>query len=150
MPAERHSAVGNLAVAFFCATLFGFAVGAAWMVPSMMFGRPLPVLALPLGWMLGVAVRRWLGVAGAPGALLAAWATALACTYTACLVAAARIASVMGIGFGDAISEAGAGMLLSLARLAQGPADLLAYGAGILLGAAAAAVRRGPPPLQNS
>ncbi|QWT18456.1 hypothetical protein KPL74_11955 [Bacillus sp. NP157] len=117
------------------AVLFGFAAGALWMVPSMMFSRPLPALALPVGWLLGSVVRRWLRFEGPVGAVLAAFCTLLAAVYVCCLVAAATISGMMGVGFGQAIADAGPGMLLSLARLAQGPADLGLYIAGALLAA---------------
>lgn len=89
-----------------CATTFGFAVGAVWMVPQMMFGRALPALVLPAGWVLGVVVRRWLRFQGLAGGLLAAGATLLAAAYTACLVAAATIAGMMGMGLADTLSDA--------------------------------------------
>lgn len=117
------------------AVLFGFAAGATWMVPSMMFGRGLPALALPVGWALGVVVRRWLKCDGWPGAVLAAGATLLASLYVCCLVVAATIAGMMGVGFAQAISDAGPAMLISMARLAQGPADIGLYIAGSLLAA---------------
>jgi len=95
MPAERIHLSGFL-FGLLCAVMFGFAVGAVWMVPSMMFGRALPALVLPAGWILGVVVRRWLRFRGATGALLAAVATLIAAAYTACLVAAASISGMMG------------------------------------------------------
>jgi hypothetical protein len=125
----------NLVSGLLGAVLFGFAAGATWMVPSMMFGRALPALALPVGWALGYVVRRWLRFEGVPGALLAAGATLLASAYVGCLVAAATIAGMMGVGFAQAISDAGPAMLVSLARLAQGPADLALYLAGAILAA---------------
>ncbi|MDR6934829.1 hypothetical protein [Luteibacter sp. 3190] len=134
MPSER-SGPATLLFGVLCAATFGFAVGAVWMVPQMMFGRALPALVLPAGWVLGVVVRRWLRFQGLTGALLAAGATLLAAAYTACLVAAATIAGMMGMGLGDTISDAGPGMLLALARLAQGPGDYALAGAGALLAA---------------
>ncbi|MGN6093991.1 MAG: hypothetical protein ACTHOL_16705 [Luteibacter jiangsuensis] len=118
-----------------CAAMFGFAVGAVWMLPSMMFGRALPALVLPAGWVLGIVTRRWLGFRGMAGALLAAGATLLAAAYTACLVAAATIAGMMGIGLAQAMSDAGPAMLVALARLAQGPGDILLAFAGAALAA---------------
>ena len=132
MPAERFRLRGYL-FGLLCAVMFGFAAGAVWMVPSMMFGRALPALVLPAGWLLGVVTRRWLRFDGLAGGALAAIATLLAAFYTACLVAAANIAGMMGIGFGEAISDAGPAMLADLARLAQTPSDLLLYIAGALL-----------------
>jgi len=115
--------------------MFGFAVGAVWMVPSMMFGRALPALVLPVGWVLGVVVRRWLRFQGIAGAVLAAGATLLAAAYTACLVAAASISGMMGVGLAQAMSDAGPAMLIELARLAQGPGDVALALAGAALAA---------------
>lgn len=134
MPSERQGAAGFL-FGVLCAAMFGLAAGAVWMLPSMMFGRALPALVLPVGWALGAVVRRWLHVRGLAGALLAAGATLLAAVYTACLVAAATISGMMGIGFGQAIADAGPGMLLALGRLAQGPGQVALYLAGALLAA---------------
>ncbi|HVI55334.1 MAG TPA: hypothetical protein VM621_09810 [Luteibacter sp.] len=133
MPAERLRRLAGLLFGAFCAVAFGFAAGAVWMVPSMMFGRALPALVLPVGWVLGIVVRRWLRIERGLGSVLAAVATLVAAAYTACLVAAATISGMMGIGFGQTIHDAGASMLLELARLAQGPWDLVLYLAGALL-----------------
>lgn len=134
MPAERIHLPGFL-FGLLCAVMFGFAVGAVWMVPSMMFGRALPALVLPAGWILGVVVRRWLRFRGAAGALLAAVATLIAAAYTACLVAAASISGMMGVGLAQAMSDAGPAMLIELARLAQGPGDIVLALAGAVLAA---------------
>jgi vitamin B12 transport system permease protein len=137
MQAERPGIAGFL-FGVLCAAMFGLAAGAIWMLPAMMFGRALPALALPVGWALGVVVRRWLRFSGAAGALLAAGATLLAALYTTCLVAAATISGMMGIGFGQAIVDAGPGMLLALGRLAQGPGQLACYLVGAVLAALSA------------
>ena len=81
-----------------------------------------------------------------PGAALAAVATLIAAVYTACLVAAATISGMMGIGFGQTIHDAGASMLLELAGLAQGPWNFTLYLAGAMLAALVAwpIGRRGP------
>jgi len=134
MPAERFRLSGFL-FGLLCAVMFGFAAGAVWMVPSMMFGRALPALVLPVGWLLGIVTRRWLRFDGLVGALVAALSTLLACYYTACLFAAVSIAGMMGIGFSQAISDAGPAMLSDLARLAQTGGTLLLYLAGAVLGA---------------
>jgi hypothetical protein len=135
MAASPFRRLANLVPGLLGAVMFGFAAGAVWMVPSMMFGRALPALALPVGWGLGFVVRRWLRFDGVPGALLAVAATLLAAVYVSCLVAAATIAGMMGVGFAQAIGDAGPAMLLALARLAQGPADIGLYVAGALLAA---------------
>ncbi|QDE38740.1 hypothetical protein FIV34_05760 [Luteibacter pinisoli] len=135
MAASPLRRLTNLFIGLLGALLFGFAAGATWMVPSMMFGRALPALALPVGWGLGYVVRRWLRFEGVPGALLAAGATLLASVYVGCLVAAATIAGMMGVGFAQSLADAGPAMLLSLAHLALGPADLALYLAGAVLAA---------------
>jgi vitamin B12 transport system permease protein len=137
MPAERFSLSGFL-FGMLCAAMFGLAAGAVWMLPSMMFGRALPALVLPMGWLLGIVVRRWLRFQGPSGAILAAGATLLAAGYTASLVVAATISGMMGIGFGQAIVDAGPGMLIELARLAQAPSDIVLNLAGAVLAALAA------------
>lgn len=134
MPAERFRLPGFLFGAL-CALMFGFAVGAVWMVPSMMFSRALPALVLPAGWVLGVVVRRWLRFQGVAGAVLAAGATLVAAAYTACLVAAATISGMMGVGLAQAMSDAGPVMLIELARLAQSPGDVVLALAGAFLSA---------------
>jgi len=68
-------------------------------------------------------------------AALAAGATVLAAIYVDALTAAARIAGSMGIGLLDALRGAGLSMLLSLARLAVRPADIVFTLAGALLAA---------------
>jgi len=134
MPAERFRLPGFL-FGVICAAMFGLAVGAVWMVPSMMFGRALPALVLPAGWILGIVVRRWLRFRGVAGAVLAAGATLVAAVYTACLVAAATISGMMGVGLAQAMSDAGPAMLIDLARLALGPSDIVLALAGAVLAA---------------
>ncbi|GAA0910201.1 hypothetical protein KR767_01790 [Luteibacter anthropi] len=135
MAADSLRRLASLLFGAVCAIMFGFAAGALWMVPAMMFGRALPALALPAGWLLGLVVRRWLSMEGAVGASLAALATLVAATYTSCLVAAATISGMMNVSFAQAISDAGPGMLLALARLALDPSDLGLFIAGALLAA---------------
>lgn len=138
MAAEPIRHLPNLLFGLLGACLFGFAAGAVWMVPTMMFGRALPALALPLGWLLGLVVRRWLRFSGITGAALAALSALLAALYVSCLVQAAVIAGLMGMGFGQAIVDAGPGMLLELARLSLGGGEYALYLAGAVLAAVAA------------
>ncbi|TCV91280.1 vitamin B12 transport system permease protein [Luteibacter rhizovicinus] len=138
MPSDRLRALPGQLFTALCAAMFGLAAGALWTLPSMFYGRALPLLALPVGWILGVIVRRWLKAQGGYGALLAAAATLLASLYTTCLVAAAMIAGLMGVGFADALRDAGPKMLLELARLSIGPRELAFHLAGAALAALAA------------
>ncbi len=132
---ERLRRLFNLLSGLLCAVLFGFAAGAFWVLPTLFTARPLPALALPVGWLLGVTVRRWLRFDRWTGALLAALATALAATYAACLTAGAMLSATMGVSFAQALVTAGTDMLLVLARFAQGPAELVFYAAGTVLAA---------------
>jgi hypothetical protein len=121
-----------------CAVMFGLAAGAMWMVPTMYIGRPLPWLALPIGWLLGLGVRKWLRGPGAASACMAAFASLIAATYTKCLVVAANIAAMMGVGFVDSLREAGPDMLLALARMTLSAYEAAIYLLAAILAAAAA------------
>ncbi|MEI7035995.1 hypothetical protein [Fulvimonas yonginensis] len=121
--------------AAFSTAMLGLAAGAVWMLPTMALQRPLPALALPAGWLLGLAVRAWIRSPGRLAAALAAGATVLAGVYVAMLTAAVRVAGTLGIGLLDAMREAGPMMLLALARLALRPADIGFAFAGALLAA---------------
>jgi hypothetical protein len=128
-----------LLFAAFSAAMLGFAAGAVWMLPTMFLQRPLPWLAIPVGALLGWAVRYWVRPAGRVAALLAAAASALAGIYVSMLTAAVRIAGSMGLGLTDAMREAGAGMLLQLARMALSGTELAWFAAGAVVAAWAAA-----------
>ena len=125
----------SLTFAAFSAAMLGLAAGAMWMLPTMALRRPLPVLALLVGWLLALAIRAWVRRAGRVAAALAAGATMLAAVYVDVLTAAARIAGSMGIGLLDSLREAGLAMLLGLARLALQPVDVVFALAGALLAA---------------
>ena len=119
------------AFALISAVMLGLAAGAAWMVPTLYLQRPLPWLALPIGWLLGKAIRNWVRPAGVGCALLAALAALLAALYVNLLTAAARIAGLMGLGLVDSLRTAGLGLLLQLAELGSGPADDIWYAIGM-------------------
>lgn len=121
--------------ALFSAAMLGLAAGAVWMLPTMQLQRPLAWLALPIGWLLGLAVRAWIRPAGALAALAAALATLLAAAYVTFLTAAARVAGLMGMGLLQAMRESGGGMLLQLARLSLSPVQLVWFVTGAALAA---------------
>ncbi|WP_266169309.1 hypothetical protein [Dyella subtropica] len=120
------------------ALMLGMAAGAVWMLPTLYMQRTLPWLALPIGWLLGRAMRGWVRPDPRGAAVLAALATATASIYVGMLTAAARIAGSMGLGLVDALRTAGASLLLALTRLAATPSDLAWYAAGMALAAYAA------------
>jgi hypothetical protein len=124
--------------------MLGLAAGAVWMVPTLYLQRPLPWLALPVGWLLGKAVRNWVRPAGRDAALLAALATFTAAIYVNLLTAAARIAGLMGMGLIDAMRTAGFRLLLELATLGQAATDNVWFVIGIVV-AALTALRAARP-----
>ncbi|MFC4764230.1 hypothetical protein [Dyella koreensis] len=124
--------------ALISATMLGMAAGAVWMLPTLYMQRALPWLALPIGWVLGRAIRGWVRSEPRSAAALAALATAIASLYVGMLTAAARIAGSMGLGLVDAIRTAGTGLLVSLTRLATTDGDLAWYVLGVALAAYAA------------
>ncbi|MEX1828605.1 hypothetical protein [Luteibacter sp. CQ10] len=132
---ERLRRLLNLLFGLLSSAMFGLAAGAFWVLPTLFTGRSIPALALPIGWLLGITVRRWLRYDGWTGAALAALATLVAAIYAACLTVGAMLSGAMSIGFAQALVDAGTDMLLELARLAQGPSDIALYIAGALLAA---------------
>ncbi|HEY2624820.1 hypothetical protein [Dyella sp. Tek66A03] len=135
--------------ALISAVMLGLAAGAVWMVPTLYLQRPLPWLALPVGWLLGKAVRNWVRPAGRDAALLAALATFTAAIYVNLLTAAARIAGLMGMGLIDAMRTAGFRLLLELATLGQAATDNVWFVIGIVV-AALTALRAARPKQAHS
>lgn len=136
MPLDvRVRAAGNLLFALLCAIMIGLAAGALWMLLALYARGTLAWVALPLGALLGWLIRTWVAPQRASAAVLAALATLLAAGYMCCLLAAARLAALMGMGFSETLHRAGSAMLLDLARHLLDWNVLLAY----LLGAALAA-----------
>ncbi len=139
----------SLLFALVSALMLGLAAGAVWMVPTLYLQQTLPWLALPVGWLLGIAVRSWVRPAGHVAAVLAALATLAAAYYVNVLTAAARIAGLMGMGMIDALQTAGVRLLMQLASLSQSRLDDVWYLAGIVV-AAFVAMRRSSPPKTNA
>lgn len=124
--------------ALFSALMLGLAAGAVWMVPTLYARAPLPWLALPLGWLLGKAIRHWVRPAGSAAAILAALATFAAALYVSLLTAAARVAGLMGLGLVDSMRTAGFRLLLQLAEMGSAPMDGVWFIAGMGIAAWAA------------
>ncbi|WP_199096990.1 hypothetical protein [Dyella sp. ASV21] len=136
--------------ALISALALGLAAGAVWMVPTLYLQRPLPWLALLIGWALGKVMRAWVRPSGAGAALLAGLAVLVAAVYVNLLTAGARIAGLMGLGLVDALRTAGLGLLLQLSKLGGLTTDYGWYAAGAGL-AAVAAIRAGAkrPPARD-
>jgi hypothetical protein len=135
----------SLLFAAFSAVMLGLAAGAAWMVPTLYSQRAMPWLALPIGWLLGKAVRHWVRPAGSQAAVLAAFATFVAVLYVNVLMAAVRIAGLMGLGLVDAMRTAGIQLLLQLAELGSTPTDDIWFLTGMGI-SAFIAMRQGRQP----
>jgi vitamin B12 transport system permease protein len=127
--------VFSLSFAVVSTLMLGLAAGAVWMVPTLYSQHPLPWLAVPVGWLLGKAIRHWVRPAGSQAAVLAALATFTAVLYVNVLMAAARIAGLMGLGLVDAIRTAGLRLLVQLAELGCTPTDDVWFLAGMGLSA---------------
>lgn len=132
----------SLITSLLSALVLGLAAGALWMVPTLYSGLDLPWLALPIGWLLGKAVRHWIRPAGWQAAVLAALATLVAAMYVNVLVAGARIASLMGLGLIDSLRTSGPRLLLQLAEMGCTPSDEVWYLAGMGVAAFMAARSR--------
>jgi vitamin B12 transport system permease protein len=138
-------AVFSFVFALVSALMLGLAAGAMWMVPTLYSQHALPWFALPVGWVLGKAIRHWVRPAGNNAAVLAAFATFIAVLYVNVLMAAAGIAGLMGLGLVDSLRSAGLPMLLQLAELGCSPMDDVWFLAGMGL-SAFVALRPAQPP----
>jgi vitamin B12 transport system permease protein len=126
--------------ALVCAVMLGLAAGAVWLLPTAFLHRPLPWLALPAGWLLGIAMRQWVHGNRWNAALLAAFATVVAGAYIRVLIALVNLAAMVGYGLMQAAHTAGLSMLLEFARFGTSASDVAWTMAGALV-AIATAVR---------
>jgi hypothetical protein len=125
--------------ALFCAVMLGLAAGAVWLVPTVFLRQSLPWLALPIGWLLAVAIRQWVHGGKWSAVLLASVATVVACAYLQILTVATDLSAMMGYGLIDAMRAAGSSMLWDLARVGLGPRDIAWCVAGVIVAAITAA-----------
>ena len=135
-----------------CTAMIGLAAGAVWLVPTILVSKLMPWLAIPVGWLLGRIVRGWVSPGGRVGAaVLAAIAMILATAYLTILVAGARIAGSLGMGFFDTLRVAGIALLADIARMTLTGGDIAWYAAGTILAVLGALRERRttPPPRSN-
>jgi hypothetical protein len=135
--------------ALFCAIMLGLAAGALWLVPTVLLRRPLPELALVIGWLLALAIRQWVHAGKWNAALLAAMATIAACAYIRVLTVASDISAMMGYGLVEVMRTAGSSMLFALARLGLTTGELVWDIVGILV-AVAVSLRNAPRRAQSN
>ena len=121
-----------------CAIMLGLAAGAVWLLPTVYMHRPLPWLAIPAGWLLGIAIRQWVHGKRWNAALLAAFATAVACVYIRLLITTVTIAAMTDDGLLTAARTAGWSMLLDFTRLNLSGLDVAWSLAGIVVAAVTA------------
>jgi vitamin B12 transport system permease protein len=120
--------------ALICTVMIGLAAGAVWLVPTVLMGKLMPWLAIPIGWFLGRIVRGWVNPGGRTGAgALAAIAMVTASAYLTVLVAGARIAGSLGLGFFDTLHVAGIALLTDIARMTLTGGDIAWYATGTIL-----------------
>lgn len=138
----------GFAFALICTVMIGLAAGAVWLVPTILASKLMPWLAVPVGWVLGRIVRGWVNPGGRVGAaVLAAIAMILATAYLTVLVAGARIAGSLGLGFFDTLHVAGIALLTDIARMTLTGGDIAWYAVGVVLAVLGALrERRTPPP----
>jgi hypothetical protein len=118
--------------ALFCAIMLGLAAGAVWLLPTVYLHRPLPWLAVPVGWFLAIAVRQWVHGQRWHAAILATVATVIASIYIHVLISAVNISAMMGYGLVDTMRTAGWPMLLDFARIGVRPLDIGWTAAGVV------------------
>jgi vitamin B12 transport system permease protein len=124
----------GFAFTLICTVMIGLAAGAIWLVPTILMSKLMPWLAVPIGWILGRIVRSWVNPGGRVGAaILAAIAMIIASAYLTVLVAGARIAGSLGLGFFDTLHVAGIALLTDIARMTLTGGDIAWYAAGTVL-----------------
>lgn len=135
--------------ALICAVMLGLAAGAIWLLPIVFLRRPLPWLALPVGWVLGIAIRQWVHGHKGHAALFAALATVVASAYIRILMAATDMAAMTGYGLIETMRIAGTSMLLDFARFGMSTEDAVWAAIGVVL-AAITALRAPRPPVRRA
>jgi vitamin B12 transport system permease protein len=124
----------GLVFTLICTVMIGLATGAIWLVPTVLMSKLMPWLAVPIGWVLGRIVRGWVNPGGRAGAaVLAAIAMIVAAVYFTILVAGARIAGSLGLGFFDTLHVAGVALLTDIARMTLTGGDIAWYATGTVL-----------------
>ena len=137
-PGSRRGRLLAVLTALMCA----LAAGAIWCVLALYTGRDLAVLALPSAAVIAWALRsnrqsRFLDAA------LAAICTAFACAYAQYLLAAASVASVLGLPMRKTLFDMGAGLAGDVAWTRISTADWAFF--ALALVQAAWMVLRKPP-----
>lgn len=95
--------------------------GAIWSVLQLYLRRDMSILALPIAWIIAAVVRNYGLAHRGSGALMGALGTSLACAYALYLLAAAKVASSLGVPMRDTLLSIGLDMAAAVAWAAQTP-----------------------------
>ena len=106
-----------IATALMCA----LAGGAIWAVLQLYLRRDLSILALLIAWLIAAVVRNYGLAHRGSGVLIGALGTSLACVYALYLLAAAKVASSLGLPMRDTLLSIGLDMAAAVAWASQGP-----------------------------
>ncbi|MGA8277958.1 MAG: hypothetical protein WB784_07160 [Rhodanobacteraceae bacterium] len=140
---SRRAHLLGIVTALMCA----LAAGALWCVLALYSGRDLAVLALPsaavIGWSLRSRRR-----SRALDTMVAAICTAIACAYAQYLLAAAKVAALLGLPMRKTLFDIGAGLAGDVAWASIDAADWLIFALALFL--AAWLVWRRPEPQHTS
>lgn len=129
-PSRSSRAIG-IATALMCA----LASGAVWCVIALYSRQSMTILALPIAAVIAWALRAHGYAATFAGALIAALATALACFYAQYLLAAANIASLLGLPLRMAFTRIGPDMATALMRQQLSALDIAILIAAVVFAA---------------
>lgn len=124
------------------AAMIALAAGALWMVATAYFQRDLAWLSVPMGALLGWAMRASVTRTPSFAAVLSAAATVLAALYMLALRAGMQIAGLMGVSYADALRQSGPGMLFDIARQNLAPMYPALITGAIVAAAVALLVKR--------
>lgn len=120
--------------ALFCAVMLGLAGGAIWLLPSLFLHRPMPYLAVLVGWLLALVIRQWVHMRQWNAALLAAVGTVIAMLYVHVLQTATTLWEMTsGYGLIGIIRIMGVPALWDMARIGIGSRDVFWCFAGVVV-----------------
>lgn len=138
---RRRASAFDVALSALIVVMIALAAGAVWAMIALWFGRPFAALALPLGIVIGFAMRSagfggtWLGAAAA--ALL----TLVASAYAQGLIASTTVALAMGFNLLETLKRIGAEFAFAVAWARATPVDLAIFVAGAGIAAVVAGRR---------
>jgi hypothetical protein len=119
---------GNLAIAIATALMCALAAGAVWCVLQLYLRLDLIGIAIVIGAFIAWVLRRQGFGRRLSGALIAAFSTLLACLYAGYLLAAAKVASFLGVPMRNTLTTMGLDMAGAIAW-----ADLTVFHLGTLV-----------------